>query len=110
MVIETCIVPIRKGAGSDGASLPKQLLEALEDFAKSRASRDLVRKAEKRGVLCDLRVPLLKDCPVRSDELGRALRTVLRAAIETSESGDHVKVAFRAGAESGLVIEAVRDP
>lgn len=93
--------------GTDQANGVKALMEALQDFAKSRATRKLYLFREESNVGCVLRVPLIKEeCPVKAGALGRALRKVARDAIEKASPGDQLVVDFRIGPGSLLHIEA----
>ncbi|MGV2052483.1 hypothetical protein ACQZ48_20590 [Agrobacterium sp. 22-209-1] len=81
-------------------------MEALQDFAKSRATRKLYHFRAESKVGCVLRVPLIKEeCPVEAGALGRALRKVARNAIEKASPGDQLVVDFRVGPDSLLHIE-----
>ncbi|MCZ4072151.1 hypothetical protein [Agrobacterium sp. LMR679] len=93
--------------GTDQAYGVKVLMEALQDFAKSRATRKLYRFREESKVGCVLRVPLIKEeCPVEAGALGRALRKVARDAIAKAAAGDQLVIDFRIGPGSLLHIEA----
>ena len=85
-----------------------QLVDALESFGKSRATKRLIRHGEENNIRCVLRVPLLRDCRVRSDELGRALREAWRASIGVAEPGDRFVIDLYVGADSRLVVRAAR--
>jgi hypothetical protein len=106
VVIETHTVAICSDANVDGEQLP--LIEALHNFAKSRATKLLIRRGKESDVCCELRVPLLREGNVRPDELGRAIRKVWRAAIDAAEPGNKFVIEFRAGPDSQLVVQAER--
>jgi signal transduction histidine kinase len=106
MTVQTGLVELLT-LHSPGTPDAKELIEALDDFAKSRATRELIRSNVQRRIQCALRVPLLKDGhAVRPTELGRVLRKVIRSAVEASSPGDHVLVDFIVTADSRLEIKA----
>lgn len=107
MAIEAQSIAIWRDGHAEGDA-PPQLIDALQDFAKSRATRRLYREAEARKVRCDLRVPLVKDCRVRADQLGRAVRKVYRSVIDTAEPGEGFTIDFLPGPDSTLVVQATR--
>ncbi|MCE6076361.1 hypothetical protein FS799_15940 [Agrobacterium vitis] len=95
----------RDGAGH--ANEVKPLIEALQDVAKSRSTRDFYRAVEAGGVRCFLRVPLTSDVQaVDSAALGRVMRKVLREAVEAAGSGDQIVVDFLPDPDGGLRIAA----
>lgn len=107
MTVQTASVEIVAVDASPGGGEAKELVPALADFAKSRSTRELIRASGERQVRCALRVPLLKDGhPVRSAELGRVLRRVIRSAVDAASAGDHVIVDFTIASESHLEIKA----
>lgn len=105
-MIEAHTVAICNDANVDGEQLP--LLEALQTFAKSRATKLLIRRGKESNVECALRVPFLREGNVRPDELGRAIRKVWRAAIDAAEPGNKFVIEFRARSDSQLVVQAER--
>ncbi|MCP1850259.1 MULTISPECIES: hypothetical protein [unclassified Bradyrhizobium] len=107
-MIKAQTISIWRDEEADGGMPSQQLVKALADVAKSGATRQLIRKGEDRNVECELRVPLLQDCYVHSDELGRVLRTVCRAAIEAGQAGDHFIIDLHVGPDSLLVVQAKR--
>lgn len=107
MAIETESVGIHNGPRPEGEHKTKELVEALADVAKGRSMRDLQRYSKQRQVYCALRVPLLKGSyPVHSVELGRALRKVMRAAVDVAQPGDHILVDFIITSDSHLLVKA----
>lgn len=107
MAIETEVVAVYNGTPPTGTRTPKELVEALADVAKARSMRDLLRYNKQREVSCALRVPLLKGSyPVESGELGRALRKVIRGAVDAASSGDHVLVDFIPESDARLIVKA----
>lgn len=109
MEIEAYTISIWKNGDVDGDEAPRQLIDALESFAKSRATRRLFREAEDRNVHCDLRVPLVKDCRVRPSELARALRKLYRAVIDTAQPGERFVIDFYPKTESQFSVKAARN-
>lgn len=107
-MIETHTIATWNDGDADGGPPPLQLVDALQHFGKSRATKLLIRRGEASKVRCELRVPLLRDCRVRSDELGRALRKVWRAAIDAAEPGDRFVIDLHIGPDSRLVVQAAR--
>src|SRR5579871_3035433 len=108
MALETHTIPTWTDCDVDGAPVTLEVVEALQDFGRSRATRLLVQRGEESKVHCQLRVPLLRDCRVRPDELGRVLRKVWRAAIDEAEPGDRFVVDIHLGPDSLLVVQAAR--
>jgi len=108
MEIETHTVAIWKGKATDG-NAPPHLMDALKVFGRSRATRLVIRLGEKNSIKCVLRVPLLRDFRVCADELGRALRKVLRAAMNAGKAGDEFMIELYVGADSQLVVRAIRN-
>ncbi|SRR5579871_6577054 len=108
MVLERQTVAVWNDGDACGDPPPSQLVDALQEFAKSRATRLLIRRGEQSGIHGGLRLPLLGDCRVRSDELARALRKVWRAAIDGAERGDRFVIDLFVGPDSRLVVQAVR--
>jgi hypothetical protein len=108
MTIATQTIVIWNERDADGDPPPVQLVDALQDFGKSRATRLLIRRGEKSGIRCELRVPLLRDCCVRSDELAQALRKVCRAAMDAAGPGDRFIIDLHIGPDSRLLVQAVR--
>jgi hypothetical protein len=107
MTVQTASVEIVEVDASPSGRQAKELVEALADFAKSRSTRELIRSSGERQVRCALRVPLLKDGhAVRSAELGRVLRKVIRSAVGAASAGDHVIVDFIIASSSRLEIKA----
>lgn len=107
MTVQTGSVEIFKLDASPSGRDAKELVEALADFAKSRSTGELIHSSGERQVKCALRVPLLKDGhPVRSAELGRVLRKVIRSAVDAASSGDHVLVDFIVTSSARLEIKA----
>ncbi|MBL8580499.1 MAG: hypothetical protein JNK47_25170 [Mesorhizobium sp.] len=106
MAIETESIGIHNGPRPEGERNTKELVEALADVAKARSMRNLQRYSKQHQVHCALRVPLLKGSfPVQSAELGRALRKVMRAAVDTAQPGDHILVDFIVTADSHLLVK-----
>ncbi|WP_152977736.1 hypothetical protein [Bradyrhizobium pachyrhizi] len=105
-MIEAQTISIWRSEDADGGTSPPELVEALVDVSKSKATRQLIRKGEGRSVKCHLRVPLVQDCHVHSEELGRALRKVMRAAIEAGGPGDHFMIDLHVSPDSRLVVQA----
>lgn len=108
MEIEIQTVAIWKGEAADGDA-PPQLVDALERFGKSRATRLLIRRGEQADIRCGLRAPFLRDCRVRSDELGRALRKVWRAVMDAGKPGDQFVIDLQVGPDSRLMVRAERN-
>jgi hypothetical protein len=108
MAIATCTIAMWSGRDADGDPLALPLIEALQYFGKSRATKNLIRQGKKRAVYCELRVPFLLDCRVRSNDLGRALRKVLHTAIDGSDPGAQFTIDFHVRPESWLVVQAER--
>jgi len=107
MAIETLTIWNDRDAHDDPLAL--QLVDALQDFGKSRATRLLIRRGKESDVHCELRVPFLRDCRVRSDDLARALRKVWRAAIDGADPGDRFTIDLHIGPDSRLVVQAERN-
>lgn len=108
MVIETHTIAIWTDGNTAGEPSPPQLMDALGNFAKSRATRSLIREGLDRDVKCSLRVPLLDECRVRPDELGRALRKVWRAALDAGKAGDQFIIDLYIGPDYRLVVQVAR--
>jgi len=106
MVIETQTIATWNDGDADGNQLP--LVDALQGFGKSRATKQLIRRGKESNVDCALRMPLLRECHVRPDELGRALRKVWRAAIDTAAPGDRFVIELNLGPDLRLVVKAGR--
>lgn len=107
-MIEAQTITIWENETLDGRGATLQLVDALVEFGKAGETRRLTTKAEDRGVKCELLVPLLRDCLVRPQELGRALRKVWRAAIVVGEPGDHFTIDLSVSPDTRLVISARR--
>lgn len=101
MALETHTIAVWTDGDADGDP-PLELIDALQDFGKSRATKLLIRRGKENKVHCERRVPLLRDCRVRSDELDRALRKVWRAAINAGEPGARfvIDLQLRSGSQS----------
>lgn len=82
------------------------LIEALKHFARSRATRALIRKSLDRDVRCDLRVPFVDQCNVDPRALGRALRKLMGETIENGSPGDRALVDFLMSDSGTLTIKA----
>ncbi|WGS20174.1 MULTISPECIES: hypothetical protein [unclassified Bradyrhizobium] len=108
MAIETLTIAIWNDEDAHGDPLPLQLVDALQDFGRSRATKLLIRRGQESDVRCELRVPLLRDCRVRSDELARAWGKVWRAAIDAAHPGDRFSIDLHVGPDSRLVVQAER--
>jgi hypothetical protein len=106
MVIETAI-SIWGDGNAAGSERQLELVDALADFAKSRATRRLFREAKASNIQCDLRVPLLNNCRVCPDELARALRKVYRAVIDGAEPGERFTIDL-IKSDSQLAVQAMR--
>lgn len=107
MAIETERIAIYSDTHPDGERNTKELVEALADVAKARSMRDLQRYSKQGQVDCALRVPLLKgSCLVQVAELGRALRKVMRAAVNAAQPSDHVLIDFIVTPDSHLLVKA----
>ena len=93
------------GANVAGAPTSLELVDVLQNFGKSRATRLLIRRGKENRVHCELRMPLLRDCWMRSDELGRAVRKVWRAAIDGVEPDDWFVIDLHLGSDSRLLLQ-----
>ncbi|CAM5608403.1 hypothetical protein ACFSUK_04900 [Sphingobium scionense] len=83
-----------------------ELIEALQDFARSRSTKALVRHGEDSDVRCGMRVPLYKECRVDPRALGRRLRKLMRETIEGGEPGDRAVIEFAKDGDTQLVLTA----
>lgn len=83
-----------------------ELIEALQDFARSRSTKALIRRSEDSDVRCGMRVPLYKECRVDPRALSRGLRKLMRETIEGGEPGDRAVIDFAKDGESQLVLTA----
>lgn len=93
-------------SGAEQTRGVKGLLDALQDVAKSRATRDLYRFREDNKIGCVMRVPLINDeCLVEAGALGRVMRKALREAIGAAKAGDRLVVDFRVRPDSRLHVE-----
>lgn len=107
MVVHSESIAIHAIEPSQNRQDTKELVDALVDVSKSRSTRDIIRDSQQHQVKCALRVPLLKGShPVQAAELGRALRRVMRAAIDAASPGDHVLVDFIVTSSSCLDVKA----
>lgn len=83
------------------------MMDALQDVAGSRSTRDLFRSVGDGEVRCFLRLPLVVDeRPVEASALGRALRKVVRTAVDAASPGDEIVVDFITETASRLRIAA----
>lgn len=90
-----------------GNANAKPLMDALQDVAGSRSMRDLFRSVRDGEVRCALRLPLVADeRSVEPATLGRALRKVVRTAVDAASAGDELVVDFRREPDSRLLIAA----
>lgn len=107
MEVKTASVAIYELDSAQDMRGTKDLVDALSDVAKARSTKDLMRMSQQRQVNCALRVPLLKGRhPVRSNELGRTLRKLIRSAVDAASPGDHVLVDFLVTSDPCLEIRA----
>ena len=108
MVIETHTIATWKDGDTDADPVRSELVDALESFGRSRATKLLIRRGEESDVRCTLRMPLLADCHVDPGELGRALRKVWRAAMDAAKPGDRFTIDLHVAPDSRLVVQAAR--
>lgn len=80
------------------------LIEALQEFGRSRATKALIRYGNDRDVRCDLRVPLLEKGSVAPRVLGRALRRLCRETIDNAQPGDRAVVDFALEGDAALTL------
>ncbi|MDH1270523.1 hypothetical protein N5C81_23180 [Rhizobium pusense] len=105
MMIASASIPLHYSDAASASGV-RALIEALQEVAQSRSTRDLFRLRAESKVACIMRVPLTSDeYKVETIALGRALRKVVREAIGKAKPGDRLVVDFRIGLDSRLHIE-----
>lgn len=110
MVLGTHSIPIWKSESADDGTPRLFLADALEEFSKSRATRRLIREGLARDIRSALQVPLAYEVYVRPGDLGRAVRKVMRAALDVSTSGECFVIDLGFGPDSLLSVTATRTP
>jgi hypothetical protein len=108
MVIETCTISAWNAEHPAPDPDAQELIEALHEFSKKRAMRELIEYGKDCDIHGALRLPLLRACRVRPSELSRALRKVWRTAVDASKPGDRLTIEFRPASDARLVVEAAR--
>lgn len=107
MAIETDTTAVCEPGDLSIEADAKELVEALRDVASARSTREMIRSNEHRQVKCALRIPLANDGHlVRSSELGRTLRKVVRRAVDAATPNDLVLVDFVVVPGSRLEVRA----
>lgn len=97
-------------AESDDGRNAKDMLDALQDFARSRATRRLFKDCDAAGIKAEMMIPLLKN-PLLVDPraLAKAVRQVMRAVLDDGVRSDLYRIELFP-AEGGKHVNIVARP